>query len=108
MSANAGDAGFISGLGRSLGEGNGTHFSILAWEIPRTEEFGWLQSKGLKKSWTQLTTKTHTHRGIPTISLSYTKSQNDFFHMYCVPGEVTQHSILLKNGLDLALLFPAV
>ena len=28
-----------------------THSSILAWEIPRTEDPGWLQSK---KSWTQI------------------------------------------------------
>ena len=28
-----------------------TYSSILAWEIPRTEDPGWLQSK---KSWTQL------------------------------------------------------
>jgi len=46
----------------SPGEGYGTHVSILAWEIPRTEESGWLQYKGLQKSWTQLTNKhTHTH-----------------------------------------------
>ena len=35
--ANAGDArdvGLIPGLGRSPGEGNGNHSSILAWKIP--------------------------------------------------------------------------
>ena len=31
-----------------------THSSILAWEIPWTEESGGLQSKGLQKSWTRL------------------------------------------------------
>ena len=31
-----------------------THSSILAWEIPRTEEPGGQQSTGLQKSWTQL------------------------------------------------------
>ena len=31
--ANAGDAGSVSGSGRSPGEGNGTHSSILAWEM---------------------------------------------------------------------------
>ena len=39
--ANAGDArdgGPIPGLGRSPGEGNGNHPSILAWRIPWTEE----------------------------------------------------------------------
>ena len=39
--ANAGDArdvGLIPGLGRSPGEGNGNHSSILAWKILWTEE----------------------------------------------------------------------
>ena len=31
-----------------------THSSILAWEIPWTEEPGGLQSMGLRKSWTPL------------------------------------------------------
>ena len=31
-----------------------SHSSILAWEIPWTEEPGWLQSMGLQNSWTQL------------------------------------------------------
>ena len=45
---------------RSLGpedlleEGMVTHSSILAWEIPWTEEPGRLQSMGSQKSWTQL------------------------------------------------------
>ena len=30
----------------------GTHSSILAWEIPWTEEIGGLQSMGLQKNWT--------------------------------------------------------
>ena len=34
---NAGDLGLIHGSGRSAGEGNGYHFSILAWRIPWTE-----------------------------------------------------------------------
>ena len=31
-----------------------THSSFLVWEIPRTEEFGGLQSLGLQKSQTRL------------------------------------------------------
>ena len=41
--ANAGDirnSGLIPGLGISPGEGNGYHSSILAWQIPWTEEPG--------------------------------------------------------------------
>ena len=34
-----------------------THSSILAWEIPWTEEPGVLQSMGLQKSWIDLATK---------------------------------------------------
>ena len=29
-----------------------THSSILVWEIPWTEDPGWLQSMGSQKSWT--------------------------------------------------------
>ena len=31
-----------------------THSSILVWEIPWTEDPGWLQSIGSQKSWTWL------------------------------------------------------
>ena len=40
-----------------------THFSILAWEVPRTEEPGGLQSIVSQKSQTRLS----THRQIPRI-----------------------------------------
>ena len=36
----------------SLEEGMATHSSILAWRVPRTEEPGGLQSRGVKKSQT--------------------------------------------------------
>ena len=45
---------------RSLGwedpleEEMATHFNILAWRIPWTEEAGGLQSHGVAKSWTRL------------------------------------------------------
>ena len=47
LPANAGDtrnSGSFPGSGRSPGEGNGNHSSILAWKILRTEEIGRLQS----------------------------------------------------------------
>ena len=50
--ANAGhirDLGSIPQLGRSLKEGTTTHYSILAWRIPWTEEPGRLQSMGLQR-----------------------------------------------------------
>ena len=43
---NVGDLGSIPGLGRSLEEEMATHSSILAWEIPRTEETDGIQSTG--------------------------------------------------------------
>ena len=46
LPAHAGDEGFIHRLGRFPLREMATHSSILAWEIPRTEERGKLQSKG--------------------------------------------------------------
>ena len=43
------DLGLISGLARSPGDGLSTHSSILAWEIPRTDELGGPQSIGWQK-----------------------------------------------------------
>ena len=48
-SANAEDAGSIARLGRSLEKEMAIHSSILAWEIPWTEEPGGLQSMGHKE-----------------------------------------------------------
>ena len=36
-----------------LEKGMAIYSSILAWEIPWTEELGWLQSMKLQKSWTR-------------------------------------------------------
>ena len=51
--ANAGDTrdtSSIPGSGRSLEKEIATHSSILAWEIPWTEEPGGLQSVGLQRA----------------------------------------------------------
>ena len=42
FASNAGVPGSVPGSGRSPGEGNATHSSILAWEIPWTEKLGGL------------------------------------------------------------------
>ena len=47
--ANAGDAGLILGSRRSLEKEMATHSSILAWEIPWTEEPDGLHSMGWQK-----------------------------------------------------------
>ena len=60
--ANAGDAGnsgSVPLLGRSPGEGNGNHSSVLAWRIPWMEEPGGLQSVG-SQSWTRLSMRACT------------------------------------------------
>ena len=46
---NAGDAGSIPGQEDPLEEEMATHSSILAWEIPWTEEPGGLQSMGSQR-----------------------------------------------------------
>ena len=46
---NAGDAGLIPGWEDPLKKGMATHFSILAWRTPWTEDPGGLQSTGLQR-----------------------------------------------------------
>ena len=46
---STGDVGSVPGWGRSLGEGNGNLFSILAWQITWTQEPGGLQSTGSQR-----------------------------------------------------------
>ena len=53
LPANSGDMG----LENTLGEEMATHWSILAWEIPWTEEPGGLQSMGLQRVRHDLATK---------------------------------------------------
>ena len=50
IAGDPGDTGSIPGLGRSLGEGNGNHSSILVWKIPWTEEPGGLKSMGSQRT----------------------------------------------------------
>ena len=55
LPTNARDVGPC--VGRSPGEGNGTHASILAWKIPWTEEPEGLTDCGVAKSQQDLVTK---------------------------------------------------
>ena len=63
--------GSIPGLGRFPGKETATHSSILAWEIPRTEEPGRLQSMGVTKEsdMTERLNKTVTQRSLMTLEL---------------------------------------
>ena len=45
----AGDTGSILGSEDPLEKEMTTHYSILVWKIPWTEDFGGLQSRGLQK-----------------------------------------------------------
>ena len=49
---NEGDSGSIAGQEDPLEKEMATHFSILGWEIPWTEEPGGLQSMGPQKNQT--------------------------------------------------------
>ena len=51
---NAGDLGLIPGWEDPLEKDMATHSSILAWEIPRTEDPQGLQAVGWQKRQTQL------------------------------------------------------
>ena len=54
---NAGDMGFILGREDLLEKQMATHSSILAWEVPQTEEPNGLQSMGLQRVRHNLGTK---------------------------------------------------
>ena len=55
-----------------LGKEVATHSSILAWEIPQTEESGGLHSTGSQKSWTRLSNQKtkRTEGGIRTCEVN--------------------------------------
>ena len=64
---DTGDAGSISGSGRSPREGMATHSSILAWRIPWTEDPGGLQSMGLQRAGHDWATDTLTFKGLESV-----------------------------------------
>ena len=61
LPANVEDSGLTLVLEDPLEEEMATHSSILAWEIPWTEEPGRLQSRGCKESDTTKCLSIHTH-----------------------------------------------
>ena len=65
-----------------------THSSILAWEIPWTEETSWLQSMGSQKSQTQLSCYTSTKNSV-MMGIKRMQRWNItfffFFFLTCVP-----------------------
>ena len=65
---NARDTGSIPGLGRPLEKGTATPSSIVAWEIPLSEEPGVLQSMGLQR---QTLLSEWTRRGVISLCFPY-------------------------------------
>ena len=63
-----------------LEKGMALYSSILAWEIPWTEELGWLQSLELQKSWTRHVLKRGGSRE-PVMKAS--RQGNGIFSNYC-------------------------
>ena len=63
LPVNAGDPGLIPGQEDPLEEEMAIRYSVLAWEIPWTEEPGWDPPWNHTESDTteQLTERTHTH-----------------------------------------------
>ena len=59
--SNAGDLGWIPGLGRSLGEGNGNPLQYSCLENPTDGEAWWATVCGVTKCRTRLSDFTHTH-----------------------------------------------
>ena len=77
--AKAGDEGSIPGSGRSPEEETAAHSSILAWEIPWTEEPGGLQSMGSHRVGHDLTMKPqHGHEYIKSYKISLKASGTIF------------------------------
>ena len=56
LPANAGDVGSVSGLGRSLGRGNGNPFQYSCLENSMDRGAGQAAAHGDVKSWTRLST----------------------------------------------------
>ena len=75
---NRGDVGLIPGLGRSSREGNVSHSSILAWEIPWTEVPGGLQSMGSPESRHNLATE-HTANNSESVNSNSIQSDSRVF-----------------------------
>ena len=88
---------YLLGLGRSPGEGNAIHSSILAWRIPWTKEPKELQSTGSQRVRYDWATNTHTH------THTHTKSQWGFDRQ-C---QLLRHNWKIMDSLYLALsLYP--
>ena len=100
--ANAGDkrnTSLVPCLEDPLEEGMTTHFSILAWRIPRTEEPGGLQSIGWQESDTiEVTEHASIYRYIHMFTHTHTHTMGKkTAHLHKINPIITQSSNLLLN-----------
>ena len=68
LPTNAGDPASIPGLERALEKEVAAHSSILAWEIPWTEEPGGLQSLGSQRVGNDLSDSAPTKSSLPPLT----------------------------------------
>ena len=71
LPTNARDSDLIPGSADCLEKEMATHFSILAWEIPWTDELGCLQSVGSQKSQIHVATKQQQQQQQQQQTVSY-------------------------------------
>ena len=72
---------FTPWVGKIPREGNGTHSSILVWEIPWTEEPGGLQSMGSQRVGHDLETKKQQRQlDISLLSVEYSEVLTELLH----------------------------
>ena len=79
MQETKSDTSLISRLGRSLGEGNGSPSSLLAWRIPWTEEPGGLQSIESQRVWHDWSDWTCTHTCSDVKTPRWSKNKRSVF-----------------------------
>jgi len=91
---------------RSLGQEDhlekkmATHFSILAWKIPWTEEPGSLQSMGSQKKQTWLSTHTHTHTHTHTYTHTHTHAYTSVMYYSWLPHFLEDGGMIRKYAHD--------
>ena len=68
LSASLGDAGSISGSGRSPKEGMATHTSIFAWRLPMDRGAWWATIHRVMKSQTRLREQAHTRGSLSKLN----------------------------------------
>ena len=91
----------IPGSGRSLEKEMATHFNILAWEFPWTEEPGRLESIGLQRirqDWARTHARTIISKSL-TRNINWWKEEAYFLDTDCTVKVKVMSSSLRSHGL---------